>query len=86
MRYLSADDVFTANTERKFYVKGNYNASMKKEIRSMKVGINKVNCNIIFIKCSCPAADGAHLVGVRGLIHQEVPECMNEERSTERRS
>ena len=28
--------------------------------------------------------DGAHLVAVRGLIHQEVPECVNEESSTER--
>ena len=25
--------------------------------------------------------DGAHLVVVRGLIHQEVPECANEESS-----
>ena len=30
--------------------------------------------------------DGAHLVAVRGLIHQEVPEYVNEESSTERRS
>ena len=30
--------------------------------------------------------DGAHLVAVRGLIHQEVPECVSEESSTERRS
>ena len=27
--------------------------------------------------------DGTHLVAVRGLIHQEVPECANEESSTE---
>ena len=32
-RYLSADDVFAANTERIFYVKGKCKASMKKEIR-----------------------------------------------------
>ena len=30
--------------------------------------------------------DRAHLFAVRGLIHQEVPECVNEECSTERRS
>ena len=27
--------------------------------------------------------NGAHLVAVRGLIYQEVPECVNEESSTE---
>ena len=54
-RYLPADDVFAANTERIFYVKGKCKASMKREIRSMKVGISKVNCDIIFVKCSCPA-------------------------------
>ena len=56
-RYLPADDVFAANTERIFYVKGKCKASMKREIRSMKVGINKVNCDIIFVKCSCPAGE-----------------------------
>ena len=30
--------------------------------------------------------DGTHLVAVRELIYQEVPECVNEESSTERRS
>ena len=54
-RYLSADDVFAANTERIFYVKGKCKASMKREIRSMEVGINKVNCDIIFAKCICLA-------------------------------
>ena len=32
-RYLSANDVFAANTERMFYVKGKCKASMKREIR-----------------------------------------------------
>ena len=54
-RYLSADDVFTANTKRTFYVKGKCKVSMKREIMSMEVGINKVICDIIFAKCSCPA-------------------------------
>ena len=33
-----------------------------------------------------PPLDRPHLVAVRGLIHQEVPECVNEESSTERHS
>ena len=49
-RYLSAD-VFVANRERIFYVKGKCKASIKRKIRSMKVGINS---DIIFAKCSCP--------------------------------
>ena len=56
-RYLSADDPFAANTEIIFYVKGECKASMKREIRSMEVGINKVNCDIIFAKCSFPAGE-----------------------------
>ena len=47
-RYLSTDDVFAANTERIFYVKGKCKASMKREIRSMEISINKVNYDIIF--------------------------------------
>ena len=58
--YLSADDVFAANTERIFCVKGKCKASMKREIRSMEVGINKVNCDIIFAKCSCPAGESGY--------------------------
>ena len=61
-RYLPADDVFAANTERIFYVKGKCKASMKREIRSMKVGINKVNCDIIFVKCSCPAGSSTCII------------------------
>ena len=30
--------------------------------------------------------DGARLVAVRGLMHQEVPECVNKESTTEHRS
>lgn len=40
-RYLSADDLFAANKERIFNVKRNCKASLKKEIRSMEVGIKK---------------------------------------------
>ena len=56
-RHLTADDVFAANIETMFYVKGKYKASIKMEIRSMEVGINKVNYDIIFAKCSCPAGE-----------------------------
>ena len=50
--YLSADDVFAANTERIFYVKRKCKASKKREITSIEVGRNKVNCDTIFAKCS----------------------------------
>ena len=56
-RCLSEDDVFAANAERIFYVKEKCKASMKRDIRSMEVGITKINCDIIFAKCSCPAGD-----------------------------
>ena len=59
-RYLSADYVSVANTERIFYVKGKCKASMKREIRSMEVEIKKVNCDIIFAECSCPAGESGY--------------------------
>ena len=33
---------------------------MKREIRSMEVDINKVNFDIIFAKCSCPAGESGY--------------------------
>ena len=59
-KYLSADNVFAANTERIFYVKGKCKASMKRKIRSMEVEIKKVNCDIIFAKGSCPAGESGY--------------------------
>ena len=59
-RYLSADDVFAANKGRIFYVKSNCKASVKKEMRSIGVGKNKANCNIVFAKCSCPAGESGY--------------------------
>ena len=41
--------------------------------------------SIYLIYASFPL-DGADLVAVRELIHQEVPKCVNKESSTERRS
>ena len=67
-RNLSADDVFAANTEKIFNVKGKCKASMKREIRSMEVGINKVNCDIIFAKCSCPAGESGYCNHIMTLL------------------
>ena len=67
-RYLSVDDVFAANTERIFYIKGKCKASVKREIRSMEVGINKVNCVIIFAKYSCHAGEFRLLQPHNGFI------------------
>ena len=69
-RYLSADDFFVANTERIFYVKGKCKASMKREIRSMEVGINKVNSDIIFVKCSCLTGESRCLNHVMALLFE----------------
>ena len=44
---LFADDVFAANTERIFHVKGKCKASLKRQIRSIEVCINKASCGFI---------------------------------------
>ena len=70
-RYLSVDDVFAANTERIFYVKGKCKASMKREIRSMEVGINKVNSDIVFAKCSyCPTGEPGYCNHIVALLFE----------------
>ena len=67
-RCLSEDDVFAANSERIFYVKEKCKASMKRKIRSMEVGINKINGDIIFAKCSCPAGDSGYFNHIMALL------------------
>ena len=68
--YLSVGDIFAANTERICYVKGKCKVSMKREIRSMEVGINKVNCDIIFAKCSCPAGESGYCNHIMTLLFE----------------
>ena len=72
-RYLSAYDVFAANTERIFYVlyfKGKRKTSMKREIRSMNVGISKVNFDIIFAKCNCPVGESVYCNQIMALLFE----------------
>ena len=64
--------LFSANTERIFYVKGKRKVSMKREIRSMDVGINKANCDIIFAKCSCPAGESGYCNHIMALLFEIV--------------
>ena len=68
-RYLSAD-AFATNTERIFYVKGKCKASMKRKIRSMKFGLNKANCVIIFAKCNCPADESGYYNHIMTLLFE----------------
>ena len=65
--YLSADDVFVANIEIIFFVKGKCKAPMKREIRLMEVDINKVNCDITFVKCSCRTGETGYLNHIMAL-------------------
>ena len=69
-RYLSADGVFAGNTERIFYVKGKCKASIKRQIRSMEVDINKVNFGITFTKCSCLADESGYCNHITALLFE----------------
>ena len=68
------DDVFVANTERIFYVKGKWKASMKREIRSMEVGISKVSCDIIFAKYSCRVGESGYCNHIMALLFTSITE------------
>ena len=69
-RYLSADYAFAANTERIFDVQGKCKASMKKKIRVMEVGVNKTNCDSIFVKSSCPAGESGYCNHIMALLFE----------------
>ena len=69
-RYLYVDKILAANTERIFYVKGKCKTSVKKEISSMEVGINKANFDIIFAKCSCPVGQSAYCNNIMVLLFE----------------
>ena len=45
---------------------------MKREIRSVEVGISKVNCDIIFAKCSCPDGESGYCNHVMTLLFEIV--------------
>ena len=43
---------------------------MKRELRSMKVAINKVNCDIVFAKCNCPAGESGYCNNIMALLFE----------------
>ena len=43
---------------------------MKREIRSIEVGMTKVNCDIIFTKCSCPVGESGYCNHIMTLLFE----------------
>ena len=43
---------------------------MKRQIRSTEVGLNKVNCDIIFAKCNCPAGESGYSNHIMALLFE----------------
>ena len=43
---------------------------MKREIRSMEVGINKIKCDIIFRKCSCLVGESGYCNSIMALLFE----------------
>ena len=68
--YLSAANAFAANIERIFYVRQKCKASIKREITSIEVGRNKVNCDTIFAKCRSPAGESGYCNHIMALLFQ----------------
>ena len=66
--YLSAVNAFAANVERIFYVRQKCKSLIKREIKSIEVGRNKVNCDTIFAKCRCPAGESGYCNHIMTLL------------------
>jgi len=69
-RYVSADNILTKNSNETFMIKGKCRASMKKEIRSMSVSLNKENSNVVSVSCTCPAGKSGYCNHVMALLFE----------------
>ena len=82
--YVSKDSIFTKRKESTFMVKGDCSASMKPEMRQVKVTLNQDTGEVIHAVCSCPAGKSSYCNHVMALLfeladfslhgYKEVPE------------
>ena len=69
-RYISADSIFTKTNGNKFSVKGTCRASMKKDVRSMNVTLDRDTGKVIKAYCTCPAGNSGYCNHVMALLFE----------------
>ena len=69
-RYLSSDEIFTLITKSTIQVKGKCKASMKKDMRTMSVTVDKLSGKVIKGHCNCPAGQSGYCNHVMALLFE----------------
>ena len=67
-RYISADSIFTYTDKDHFYVKCKCKASMKKDIRTVYIQLNRLTAVVKRGNCSCPAGLSGYCNHVMALL------------------
>ena len=77
-RYISADSVFTAVKENSFFIKGTCKASMKKDLRCIKISLNKNTGIVNTAMCSCPAGLSGYCNHIMALLLEIADYSLNQ--------
>ena len=69
-RYISAGDVYTKSNKNTITIKGKCKASMKRDIRSMNVVLDKQSAKVIKGHCTCPAGKSGYCNHTMALLFE----------------
>ena len=69
-RFLSSDSIYTAFNLLYFYVKARCKASMKKELRNVRIQLCKRTGEVYKATCSCPAGKSDYCNHVMTLLYE----------------
>ena len=76
-RFLSSDSVYTAFNLLYFYVKARCKASMKKELRNVRIQLCKRAGEVYKATCSCPAGKSGYCNHVMALLYEIAEYSLN---------
>ena len=77
-RFLSSDSVYTAFNLLYFYVKARCKASMKKELRNVRIQLCKRTGEVYKATCSCPAGKSGYCNHVMALLYETAKYSLNQ--------
>ena len=77
-RFLSSDSIYTAFNLLYFYVKARCKASMKKELRNVRIQLYKRTGEVYKATCSCPAGKSGYCNHVIALLYEIAEHSLNQ--------
>ena len=77
-RYITADSIFTTVQDKKFLVKAACKASMKREVRHVKVSLCMSSGFVLDATCSCPAGLSGYCNHVMALLFELADYSLNQ--------